>query len=225
MSEPVFKLARVPGAPASDAELIADLCRVAQVLQAETVTGEQYEAMGEYHRTTLQRRFGSWNGALNRAGLKLSLRQDYSDEELFENVLTLWQHYGRQPRLDEMYRPPSGISDTPYKRRFGSWTKALRAFVDYANGTGAELADHLAETTTSNEHKTGRTPSLRLRWRVLQRDNFKCRACGASPAITLGIELHVDHIHPWSEGGETVLANLQTLCLTCNLGKSNLLPI
>ncbi|MCW5775769.1 MAG: HNH endonuclease [Phycisphaeraceae bacterium] len=31
--------------------------------------------------------------------------------------------------------------------------------------------------------------------------------------------LHVDHILAWSNGGETVLANLQTLCDRCNLGK------
>ncbi|MFZ6816453.1 HNH endonuclease [Undibacterium sp. Rencai35W] len=29
---------------------------------------------------------------------------------------------------------------------------------------------------------------------------------------------------PWSKGGETVLANLQTLCSVCNLGKSNVHP-
>ena len=127
---------------------------------------------------------------------------------------------------------------------------ALRAFVNYANGTGVEATESKIEEVTGslvtitggedliNEtiegqrieavtvrmHATGRDPSLRLRWRVLQRDNFKCCSCGASPAITLGVELHVDHVHPWSEGGETVLENLQTLCSKCNLGKSNLLP-
>jgi 5-methylcytosine-specific restriction endonuclease McrA len=34
-----------------------------------------------------------------------------------------------------------------------------------------------------------------------------------------GVELHVDHVTPWSKGGETTLANLQTLCNKCNLGK------
>ena len=64
-------------------------------------------------------------------------------------------------------------------------------------------------------------PVEALRWHVLQRDRFTCCACGASPALTLGVELHVDHIVPWSKGGETVLENLQTLCSVCNLGKSN----
>ncbi len=224
MDEPLFTLSNVPGASASDEELIADLRRVANRLGTDTVKGEQYESLGAYHRTTQQRRFGSWNKALRRAGLKVSLRQDYPDEELFENLLALWQNYGRQPRIDEMYLPPSRISHSPYKRRFGTWMNALKAFVDYANGAGAELAEHKIDVAIGDRPMTGRDPSLRLRWRVLQRNNFKCCACGASPAITLGVELHVDHIHPWSEGGETVIENLQTLCSKCNLGKSNLLP-
>jgi len=161
--------------------------------------------------------------ALLRVDLKISVRRDIADVDLFENIFTLWQHYGRQPRRNELASSPSSISQYPYNRRFGSWMNALKAFVDYANGTGFELAEPQVETDTDKKHKTSRNPSLRLRWRVLQRDNFKCRGCGASPAITLGVELHVDHIHPWSEWGETVLENLQTLCSKCNLGKSNLL--
>jgi 5-methylcytosine-specific restriction endonuclease McrA len=57
----------------------------------------------------------------------------------------------------------------------------------------------------------------------MKRDNFSCRACGASPASEPGLTLHVDHIVAWSRGGETVDDNLQTLCEPCNLGKSNVL--
>jgi 5-methylcytosine-specific restriction endonuclease McrA len=56
----------------------------------------------------------------------------------------------------------------------------------------------------------------------MQRDHFTCRACGASPAKEAGVELHVDHVVPWSRAGETTLENLQTLCTRCNLGKSDL---
>lgn len=72
-------------------------------------------------------------------------------------------------------------------------------------------------------HQTSRNINTRLRFLVLKRDNFKCCACGASPAKDPAIELHVDHIIPWSKGGETTLDNLQTLCSKCNLGKSDLL--
>lgn len=56
----------------------------------------------------------------------------------------------------------------------------------------------------------------------MKRDNFKCGICGAVPAINSDIELQVDHIIPWSKGGETTFDNLQTLCSRCNLGKSDL---
>lgn len=66
-----------------------------------------------------------------------------------------------------------------------------------------------------------RTISDKLRYQVLKRDNFKCCACGASPAKDPAVDLHIDHIIPWSKGGETKLENLQTLCARCNLGKSD----
>lgn len=72
-------------------------------------------------------------------------------------------------------------------------------------------------------HKTSRNISDRLRYLVLKRDNYTCRACGASPAKDIAVELHVDHIIPWSKGGETTLDNLQTLCSKCNLGKSDIM--
>ena len=75
--------------------------------------------------------------------------------------------------------------------------------------------------TSSVSGKNTRTISVKLRYQVFSRDNFKCCICGASPAKDPGVELHVDHILPWSRGGETVLENLQTLCSLCNLGKSN----
>lgn len=71
-------------------------------------------------------------------------------------------------------------------------------------------------------HKTKRNISLRMCFLVMQRDSFKCCMCGRSPATTPGLELHIDHIVPWSKGGETVIDNLQTLYSDCNLGKGNL---
>jgi HNH endonuclease len=45
----------------------------------------------------------------------------------------------------------------------------------------------------------------------------KCRICGES----LPNNWHADHIHPYSKGGKTDLANGQALCPTCNAKKSN----
>lgn len=80
------------------------------------------------------------------------------------------------------------------------------------------------KTSVANDaHKTKREISVSLRFKILKRDNFKCCACGASPAKDPSVELHVDHIVPWSKGGESTEENLQTLCSKCNLGKSDIL--
>src|SRR5690606_782969 len=98
---------------------------------------------------------------------------------------------------------------------------ALEEFVTFANAAELHAPESGTNTATTNNRKTGRDPSLRLRWKVLQRDRFTCCKCGASPALSVGVELHVDHVVPWSKGGETVIENLQTLCSVCNLGKSD----
>ncbi|MBM4017699.1 MAG: HNH endonuclease [Planctomycetes bacterium] len=54
----------------------------------------------------------------------------------------------------------------------------------------------------------------------MRRDGFRCRICGRSPASHPGVQLDIDHIVPWSKGGETAIGNLQTLCSDCNQGKA-----
>lgn len=217
-----FKISRVKGAPVSDSELLSDLKRVANILKSKTVPQKKYGELGVYDYSTLIRRFGSWNKALSAADLGRSNEIDIPEIRLFENIFTLWQHYGRQPRRSELAKTPSTISQSPYNRRFGSWTKALEVFAGYANSSGFESPKTCMGDNNSGSAKVGRDPSLRLRWKVLQRDRFTCCKCGASPAIKMGIELHVDHIIPWSKDGKTDLDNLQTLCSSCNLGKGDL---
>lgn len=219
-----FKLERVSGAPVSTDELLSDLKRVAALAAPEKVSQRVYVQHGQYDVSTFVRRFGSWNLGLKEAGLELSNEVDYSDERLYENILNLWQHYGRQPRQREAGLEPSTISYGAYRRRFGSWGPALAAFVVYANADeSSEVVAKVVEGLPTTR-RTARDPSLQLRFKVLQRDHFRCRSCGASPALTPGTVLHVDHHIPWSRGGDTVLENLKTLCEPCNLGKSNLLP-
>lgn len=87
----------------------------------------------------------------------------------------------------------------------------------------ATIQHHLlaVKSDESCSCKGSRNVNLRLRFRVMQRDNFKCCICGASPAKDPSVVLHVDHIIPWSKGGKTELDNLQTLCSNCNYGKSD----
>jgi len=118
---PKFKLERTSGTPVSDQELLEDLRQTAAKLERASVGQKTYRKHGSFDDSTISRRFGSWNSALEAAGLPLINRVNIEDADLFENILTLWQHYGRQPRRRELASPPSKISQSPYSRRFGSW--------------------------------------------------------------------------------------------------------
>ncbi len=217
MNEKRFKVSRVSGVAVSTDDIIQDVKRVGSFFGG-VVTMANNAERGAYNLSTVERRFGSWSKAVKACGFEVGNVVDYSDAALFENLLALWEFYGRQPRRSELASPPSKISQSPYNRRFTGWTAALNAFVEYANAS-----DLLVEPLQNSARRTSRDPTLRQRFRVLQRDHFRCTACGASPSITPGIRLHVDHKLAWSNGGETVDDNLQTLCQGCNLGKSNVL--
>lgn len=63
----------------------------------------------------------------------------------------------------------------------------------------------------------GGTVSPSIRYAVLKRDGFRCRACGACASDDM--TLHVDHVTPVAAGGTSHPSNLRTLCADCNLGK------
>ena len=133
----------------SNEVLIADLLKVARFVGSGSVSRGEYKLLGRFAVGTFANRFGSWNKAVDAAGL-------------LRNELFRW------------------IVDMRYKR------KGI---------------------------------SVGLRLRVLTRDRFRCKFCGASPANDVGVSLHIDHIVPVARGGRTELANLQTLCAQCNLMK------
>jgi len=120
----------------------------------------------------------------------------------------------------------SKYSSTTYENRFGSWRLALESFIKYMNEEQDDI-ENIDEKNTEikgsaiYKHKTKHDISDRLRFRILLRDGFRCKKFGRSPITELNVELHVDHIIPWSKGGETIPENLETKCKECNLGKGN----
>ncbi len=220
----------------SEDEYVRDLQDVSNKLGARLLTRDLYNKHGKFHSSTMEHRFGSWNKALIAAGLDISRNAKFSERDLFQEIGRVWILLGRQPTSTDIKKGISKYSLNSYTRRFGGWRGALEAFVDWVNSEEStncvsptdksithyispkeHLPSHIATT-----HSTTRDISLRLRFKVMKRDNFKCCICGASPAKDPSVELHIDHIIPWSKGGETVIENLQTLCSKCNLGKSNL---
>lgn len=225
----------------SENEVIEDLKKVAKRLEKQTFTSIEYSNYGKYSKNIVFRKFKTWNNALIAAGLEPfdhplggGTKNKVSEYACFEEIERIWIDLGRQPTTTDIKNGISRYSLHVYERRFGSWRKALEAFVSYINGE-REIYNYNDETENTDSfeyvtavadgkltHKTKRDINLRMRFMVMQRDNFKCCLCGASPAKDPSVELHIDHIIPWAKGGETTINNLQTLCSKCNLGKSDL---
>lgn len=208
-------------------EFIEDVCAVAKRLNKNTLTTREYNKYGKFHSRTIFKRFDSWLQVLELSGLEKSIKYGTTVEELFENLEAVWRTLGRQPRFREMEKPLSRYGVKAYTRRFGSWRNALKSFISFINQSPENIEEipvvrQPKITSVKRLHKTKREISWRMRFFVMRRDNFKCQMCGRSPATDIGVILHIDHIHSWSKGGETVIENLQTLCEQCNIGKSNL---
>jgi len=207
----------------SEKELIDDLKRVFKKSDKNLLTRQEYDSFGRYNSITYARKFGSWFNALEKAGLEKPRTEfKISEEELFENLEEIWIKLGRQPKIKEMEKPLSKFHFISYKRRFGTWYNALKKFIEYVNKEKKKIKkEDILPKNLKSKHKTNREVNLRLRFLVMKRDNFRCQNCGKSPAKDGNTILHIDHIIPYSKGGETILENLQTLCQNCNLGKSD----
>ncbi len=217
----------------SDKDLLANVKYVARYLEKDTITTSEYKEYGIYSISIILERFNSWKETIKKAGLEdTGYIKKIDSLDLLKEIERLWILLGRQPATTDIKNGNSKYSLNSYTRRFGGWRNALNEFVKYINSEEQieeEKEKNINETEVKENKekiKIRRTPrdiNARLRFKVLKRDNFKCVYCGKSPANNSNVELHVDHIVPWSKGGETVIENLQTLCSKCNLGKSNII--
>lgn len=206
----------------TDKMLLDDLKHAANELGCERLTKRDYQKVGKYNTTTIRNRFGSWNAALRHAGLKLNYNRGINKLEMLLNLKRLWKKLGRQPKVKDLKLSISEFTYRTYTHFFGSLRNALNEMIDYCNKERKnKLKTPFRKTKPSKPGRTNRKAGFILRYKVLERDGYKCVICGNSPAFGNGIRLHIDHIIPYSKGGETVFTNLQTLCQPCNLGKGN----
>lgn len=74
--------------------------------------------------------------------------------------------------------------------------------------------DDLSKESSELELEHNRLIPTQVKMDVWKRDKGRCVKCGSN------INLHYDHIIPFSKGGSsTTAANIQLLCARCNLKK------
>ena len=215
----------------STKEILAELIKVSVLLQTNSFTINQFADNSTMTKYVFKGDNG-FNKLMKLAGLETpKISRKYNDDDCFENLLKVWSFYGRQPNYDEMKNEPSSVGPKAYVLRWGSWTNALLTFLDKINSDFPDLPkeNDIKENNKEVKNSIKSTPEdkrdipIGLRFKILKRDYYKCVICGRSPATNIGIELHVDHIFPFSKGGKTQFDNLRTLCNECNIGKSDII--
>jgi len=148
------------------------------------------------------------------------------DDDGNEWVDIFWGGYAYPYELNRISRPEDlmwllvHISEKEWKHFTGYRAAALIKAVAYRKGWPAYgVAPHPNEAPRPNPCATAERAKITavLRYDVIKRDGYRCRACGFS--VQDGAHLHIDHIVPISKGGSSAIGNLQTLCTACNIGK------
>lgn len=209
--------------------IIAELKRIAELVGCRTFTRHEFDQLSSVCKgSVVLSRFKTWKIALEATGLNLrphkKTRKDkIPQEDLIRELARIWRQLGHRPSKTEWDNSDAKYSYTTYKTRFGGWVNACMALVE----GGAEFEPSTRQSNQSIERiseipkEKSRNVPLKMRLAVLKRDDYKCVLCGRSPAMNAGVILHIDHIIPYANGGETVKDNLRTLCAECNWGKGN----
>lgn len=217
----------------SDEEIIGDLKEVAKHYGFVKFTRHEFDKVAKNCKgSAVISRFGSWGKALAKTELELKekpkkSRHFISENELMVEMARVFEVLGHRPSKTEWEALKPKFSYTTYKTRYKGWVNAWRHFfenfkgIDLESEESTESINEIQQTPVEITTEEKRTIPLKLRLKVLQRDNFKCVYCGASPATDSNIQLHIDHIIPFSKGGKTEFGNLQTLCQNCNWGKGD----
>ena len=202
-----------------DQDLIKSLESYAEINNYDYFTTTEYDKWKDKiaHSETFVRRYGSWNKALKIIGIEGGHERKYTPEELIENLETIWKELKFPPGKRQLSKYGNKISDSPYRNLWGSVKSACEQVALYHEGkiTKDQL---LLKSKPKSERKT---IPLKIRWKVLKRDNYTCKKCGRSPGKDHSVELEIDHIIPIAKSGTNNIENLQTLCYECNQGKKD----
>jgi len=200
-------------------ELLSSLGKYSEQVNFQYFSTTEYDKWKDKaaHSCTICDRFGSWNKALKIIGIEGGHERRYSPDDLIKNLEKIWEKLGYPPGKRQLAKYGQKISESPYKKIWGSVTAACKLLAQYHEGKISREA-----LLNNNPEKNSRkTISLSIRYEVLKKDKYTCVKCGQRPARNNNVELEIDHIVPVSKGGTNDIKNLQTLCRKCNQGKKD----
>lgn len=150
----------------SQEELIESLKELAELLGH---TPRARDADADPHvpcHCTYVNRFGSWQEALEAAGIALDPRNTgYDRETLLEHLRDLAETLGRTPRRTDL-EATGGPCPRTYQSHFGSWSEALvEAGLEVEPPSKRYEREELVEILRALAQQLGHAPSMAELWR------------------------------------------------------------
>lgn len=188
-----------------------------------TPTQDEMDAFGSPTAGTYDYRFGSWNDAVEEAGLEPNRKKatPYDDEKLLDDLRRLAEQLGKTPTFREM-RDHGNHSPKTYTDHFGSWNGAIEeAGLEVSYGQGSpvpedplldeirRLADELDKTPSTGDLREHGQFSLNPFQNQFGSWNEAVEAAGLEPNPTPKMATHRHSSIPT----DTLIETLQQLAL------------
>jgi hypothetical protein len=204
----------------NETEVVRELRRVANKL-GESPSQPQYNEHGQYSHQIAYERFGSWNAALEAAGLETERDDRTPNEKLLASIRAVAETVDGVPsQTDYHEHGEHGVS--VLQRRFGSWSQAVKEAGYEPRTVGPACGEENPAWAGGYGDYYGPNWNTQ-RERALERDGHECAACGCSEQEhreEWGAGLEVHHIRPARlfDDFERMnrLENLVTLCMPCH---------
>jgi hypothetical protein len=115
--------------------ILQEILRVARTISPKPLTKAAFKRESEISESKVLYYFGSWNQAVEAAGLQPNPKgipvtgyKRLSGEELLEEIGNLWRNFGRRP-TEAMMNSKGQFTVKPYRSRWGTFNAAIEAYV------------------------------------------------------------------------------------------------
>ena len=137
-------------------DLIDELRRLGDELD-RTPTSRDMADKGKYGTATYTHKFGSWNDAVQEAGLEIVRQRDVSRADMISEIQRLADELGKPPAVHQM-RDQGKLGVTTISREFGTWSAALEHAGYEPNKEMGVSKEKLTEELTRLRDELGRPP-------------------------------------------------------------------